>query len=76
MNSRDFKYFKIAKNISECSDFKQFHIGAVLVYKSDILSGTKAMARPCPACMKALIDLGVRDMFYTAEEGCCYERIG
>ena len=141
MNSRDFKYFKIAKNISECSDFKQFHIGAVLVYKSDILSvgtnsiktcpmqkkynrfrnfeenknvshkrhaeinclnkipwyayenninfgkvkiyiwrshkdGTKAMARPCLACRQALIDNGVKNIFYTTENGYCYERIG
>ena len=141
MNNRDFKYFKIAKNISECSDFKQFHIGAVLVYKSDILTfasnsnktcplqkkynrfrnfdstqnivhkvhaeihclnkipwyvyendldfskiriyiwrshkdGTKALAYPCPACRQALIDGGVKNIFYTTENGYCYERIG
>jgi deoxycytidylate deaminase len=38
ITNRDLKYFKIAKDISRLSDFKQTKIGAILVYKKDILS--------------------------------------
>ena len=38
INNRDLKYFKITKDISRLSDFKQTKIGAILVYKKDILS--------------------------------------
>ena len=48
---------------------------SVYVYREH-MNGKLAMARCCPACMSALIDLGARDMFYTTEKGYCYERIG
>lgn len=35
----------------------------------------QGMARPCPACMQAIKDLGIRDIYYTTNEGYCYERI-
>lgn len=141
--NRDIRYFNIAKSVSECSDFKQFHIGAIIVYKKDILSvgfnesktspvqmkynqyrnldgkdnnciyhkihaevnaiskipyfayennfdfskasiyiwrshksGTRGLSRPCPACMKAITDLGIKNIYYTGEDRFCYERIG
>ena len=33
------------------------------------------MARPCPSCMAAIRDLGIRDIYYTTNDGYVYERI-
>ena len=33
------------------------------------------MARPCPSCMAAIRDLGIRDIYYTTNEGYSYERL-
>lgn len=33
------------------------------------------MARPCPSCMAAIKDLGIRDIYYTTNDGFAYERI-
>lgn len=33
------------------------------------------MARPCPSCMAAIKDLGIRDIYYTTNDGYAYEKI-
>lgn len=33
------------------------------------------LARPCPSCMAAIKDLGIRDIYYTTDEGYSYERL-
>lgn len=33
------------------------------------------LSRPCPSCMGAIKDLGIRDIYYTTNEGYVYERI-
>lgn len=33
------------------------------------------IARPCPSCMAAINDLGIRDIYYTTNEGYAYEQI-
>lgn len=33
------------------------------------------MARPCPSCMAAIKDLGIRDIYYTTDDGYTHERI-
>jgi len=33
------------------------------------------LSRPCPSCMAAIKDLGIRDIYYTSNEGYVYERI-
>jgi deoxycytidylate deaminase len=33
------------------------------------------LARPCPSCMAAIKDLGIRDVYYTTNEGLSYERL-
>lgn len=41
-------------------------------------NGTKALARPCPACSKMIRDIGIKNVYYTTENGYayeCYERI-
>ena len=125
------KYFKLAENISELSDFKRVHIGSVLVKNKDVVSvgqnmlkthpaqhrynkclpydmptdhvhseinciskarpdllrgstlyifrrdrnGNPAMCRPCNACMQAIRDAGIRDIYYSTGYGYSYERI-
>lgn len=34
------------------------------------------MARPCPSCMAAIRDLGIKDIYYTTNNGYVHERIG
>lgn len=33
------------------------------------------MCRPCPSCEKALIDRGIKHIYYTSEKGYNYEKI-
>ena len=36
---------------------------------------TFGMSRPCPSCMAAIKDLGIREIYYTSNEGYVYEKI-
>lgn len=38
-------------------------------------SGIRALARPCPACMELIKDLGIRFINYTTEDGYASEEI-
>lgn len=33
------------------------------------------IARPCPSCMAAIKDLGIRDIYYTTDDGYVYEKL-
>lgn len=33
------------------------------------------LSRPCPSCMAAIKDIGIRDIYYTANDGYVHERI-
>lgn len=33
------------------------------------------LARPCPSCMAAIKDLGIKDIFYTTNDGYGYEKL-
>jgi tRNA(Arg) A34 adenosine deaminase TadA len=33
------------------------------------------MARPCPSCMAAIKDLGIKEIYYTSDEGFVYEKL-
>ena len=33
------------------------------------------MARPCPSCMAAIRDLGIRHVYYTTDDGFAYENV-
>lgn len=33
------------------------------------------MSRPCPSCMAAIKDLGIKDIYYTSNNGYVHERI-
>jgi len=132
----DLRYFRLAKNDSENSDFHQHHIGAVATLNHHILDtswntnrtsplqarynqyrglnfdgvihkthceimlieklkrfhnidfskvsiylyrewkdGELALARPCNSCYKALLDLGVKNIYYSTYGGYKYEEI-
>jgi len=45
---------------------------SILVYREHA-DGSFAMARPCKACAHALMDLGFRHVYYTSNNGLCYE---
>lgn len=146
MNTKQIKrFFKLAKNASEFSDYtkKNIHIGSVMVYKNRVISvgyntdktnpiqymyntyrqkvddpnrnyiadkhlpcvhaemkclidtrdldvdwnkaslfvyrespnGKLRNCKPCKACMKALKDRGIKHIYYTNEDGCCYKEI-
>lgn len=34
------------------------------------------MSRPCPSCINAIKDLGIREIYYTTNNGFTYEKIG
>ena len=34
------------------------------------------LSRPCPSCMAAIRDIGIRDIYYTTNYGYAYERVG
>lgn len=36
---------------------------------------TFGMARPCPSCMAAIKDLGIRHIYYTTNDGYAYEEL-
>lgn len=33
------------------------------------------MARPCPSCMAAIKDFGIKDIYYTTDDGYVYEKL-
>lgn len=33
------------------------------------------LSRPCPSCMAAIKDLGIRDIYYTTNDGFSFERL-
>lgn len=37
--------------------------------------GCLAMSKPCPSCMKLIKDLGIKDIYYTSNDGYVYEKI-
>jgi len=47
----------------------------VFVYRG-FVNGELANCRPCPSCMKALKNAGVKHIYYTDEIGYNYEKIG
>lgn len=50
------------------------HHAAIYVYRV-MRNGDKGMSRPCSGCVQALLDFGVKRMYYTTTEGLVYEEI-
>lgn len=41
----------------------------------ELADGTMAMSRPCPSCMKLIKDLGIKNIYYTTQDGYAHEEI-
>lgn len=37
--------------------------------------GVFKLARPCPSCMAAIRDIGIKHVYYTTDDGYAYEKI-
>lgn len=44
------------------------------VYR-EFRDGKLAMCRPCPSCMAAIKEMGIKHIFYTTESGYCEEEL-
>lgn len=45
----------------------------ILVYR-ETATGERALAKPCPACERALRDYGITDIYYTGQNSLVYEK--
>jgi hypothetical protein len=52
-------------------DFKHVDL---YVYRAD-KQGVPLLARPCASCMQLIKDLGIRNIYYTHDNGYSYENI-
>lgn len=52
-------------------DFKHVDL---YVYRAD-KQGVPLLARPCPSCMQLIKDLGIRNIYYTNDNGYSHENI-
>ena len=55
-------------NIESCK-------GATIFVYRETLNGDIGMSRPCPACMKAIKDAGIRTVIYTTPDGVARETL-
>lgn len=46
----------------------------LFIYRSH-KDGSNALAKPCPACMQMIKDMGIKNIYYTSEDGYCHEYI-
>lgn len=49
-----------------------FSKASIYIYREH-KNGTKALARPCPACRKMIKDMGIKEVWFTTEDGYGYE---
>ena len=40
---------------------------------AEMLDGSIGMARPCPACMQYIKDMGIKNIYYTTGDGFVHE---
>ena len=52
-------------------DYYKVHI---FVYR-ELKDGSLALAKPCPACMQAIKDLGIKNIHYTGKDSFIYEKL-
>lgn len=56
--------------IAQEVDWKKVKVYVVRVREKDF-----GLARPCPACMAALREMGVRNFYYSTDDGFAYEEV-
>ena len=52
-------------------DFSKVHL---YIYR-ELKGGTKALARPCAACLSAIKEMGIKHIHYTTYDGYAYEKL-
>ena len=52
-------------------NFSEVHL---YIYRS-LKNGHSAMARPCPACMNAIRNMGIKKIHYTTYDGTAFEQL-
>ena len=52
-------------------DFNKVHLFVYRIRKD----GSSGCARPCPACMGFIKKLGIKNIYYSTDNGWCYEKI-
>lgn len=64
--------YSVKRDITQSNDW-----GRVKIYVYRIANGALEfnLAKPCPACMKAIRDIGIRDVYYTDSDGLNYLRL-
>jgi hypothetical protein len=75
------------ENSDRCKNGIHAELKCILSCKEDDLSRAKlyvyredrkghiANCRPCPACMEKIKETGIRDIYYTTEDGHAHERL-
>lgn len=77
-NDSDLMVPKLHAEINCINQFKHLDINfskvKLYIYRirTDIPHG---MSRPCPSCMAAIRNIGIRDIYYTTNDGYVYERL-
>lgn len=69
---------KLHAEISGINSIKQLNINfsKVKLYIYRIRKDQSfGLSSPCPSCMETIKDLGIRDIYYTSNDGYVYERI-
>lgn len=54
---------------------KSLLVGATIYVSRSFKAGGNALARPCEACMDAIIDRGIKSIVYTTEYGVAEELV-
>lgn len=74
----DYMLPKLHAEISCLNQIKNFNINfsKVKMYIYRIRKDRPfGLSRPCPSCMAAIKDLGIKDIYYTTNDGYCYEKL-
>lgn len=60
------------ENMVDCSRLDRSKL-SIYVWRGK--NDTKMMARPCPACMAALRDFGIKNIYYTGDNSFVFEEL-
>lgn len=68
---------KMHAEIQALSKLKNIDLHGMSIYVyRETADKNPALARPCEACMSALRDAGIKNIYYTGENSYVYERLG
>lgn len=74
----DYMLPKLHAEISCINSIKKLNINfskvKLYIYKPMKIQ-TYGLSRPCPSCMHAIMDLGIKKIYYTSNTGFVYEKI-